>query len=152
MRLSCTARFTKSPSEIADSILDLAEWSSFRGWGPLPGIRSAEFLERMPGVVGTRIGVTNTDGSRHVEEIVEWDVGRRLGLRLCEFPRPLSLLAERFDETWEFLESDEGSRVERTIEIVPRNVLGRLVLPIIGWMLKKAIRRHIIDTGGEIVG
>jgi hypothetical protein len=150
-RLSLTASFPQSPSGIADTILDLAQWTSFCGWGPLPGIRSAEFEVRTPEVVGTRIACVNTDGSTHVEEVVEWDVGRRLHLRLCEFKKPLSLLASRFDEYWIFHECEEGSRADRVIEIVPRNLVGRLVLPIIGWMLKKAIRRHIIETGGEVL-
>ncbi|GAB5496125.1 MAG: hypothetical protein Phyf2KO_12050 [Phycisphaerales bacterium] len=151
LRYTITARFRETPEVVADTILDLAQWSSFRGWGPLPGIRSAEFLEHMPDVVGTRIGVTNTDGSRHVEEIVEWDVGHRLHIRLCEFPKPLSLLADRFDEYWIFGDTADGSLADRVIEIVPRHLLGRMVLPIIGWMLMKAIRRHITDLGGEIV-
>ena len=77
----------------------------------LPGIKAAEFEARTPEVVGTRIRVTNTDGSSHVEEIVEWEPDRRLRLRMGEFSPPLSRLATGFDETWEFErtgEADEG--------------------------------------------
>ena len=151
LKYSVTAQFSETPEEIAETILDMAQWSSFRGWGLLPGIREAEYLERTPGIVGSRIRVTNTDGSRHVEEIIEWDVERCLHIRLCDFPKPLSLLADQFDERWLFRDTTDGALAERVIEIKPRNVLGKLILPIIGWMLMKAIRRHTIDIGGEIV-
>ena len=44
-------------------------------------------------MVGTRIRVTNTDGSTHVEEIVEWEPARRIRLRIGGFSPPLSRLA-----------------------------------------------------------
>jgi hypothetical protein len=66
-----------APADIAGQILDLAKWPEFAGYGPLPGIQSAEFEARTPEVVGTRIKVTNTDGSVHVEEIVEWQADTR---------------------------------------------------------------------------
>ena len=83
-------------------ILDLGLWPSFQGYGPLPGIRAAEYEARTPEVVGTRIRVTDTDGSSHVEEIVEWEPDRRIRLRMGEFSPPLSHLATGFDETFEF--------------------------------------------------
>lgn len=46
-------------------------------YGPLPGIREAEFEAKTAEIVGTRIRVTNRDGSTHVEEIVEWEPTRR---------------------------------------------------------------------------
>jgi hypothetical protein len=74
------------PGEIASQILDLANWTSFTGYGVLPGITSAEFEVRTPDVVGTRIRVTNTDRSSHVEEIVEWRPDRRVRLDMKESP------------------------------------------------------------------
>ena len=74
---SCEETLAMPPEEIARQILDLDLWPGFEGYGPLPGIRAAEFEARTPEVVGTRIRVTNTDGSSHVEEIVEWEPDRR---------------------------------------------------------------------------
>ena len=51
---SCTASLPLALEEIANQILDLANWTSFTGYGPLPGIKAAEFEARPPGVVGKR--------------------------------------------------------------------------------------------------
>jgi hypothetical protein len=99
VRFTCQAMLPLSGPAIAAQILDLARWPEFTGYAFLPGIRSAQFETRTPDVVGTRIRVSNTDGSRHVEAIVEWRPERRLQLVLHEFSRPLSALALRFVET-----------------------------------------------------
>ena len=73
---SCTETLPLAPGDIAGQILDLDKWTAFTGYGVLPGIKAAVFAVRTPGVVGTRIRVTNTDGSSHVEEVVEWHLDR----------------------------------------------------------------------------
>ena len=90
---ACTDTLALSPADIAGRILDLANWTEFTGYAVLPGIRAAEFEVRTPGVVGSRIRVTNTDGSKHVEEIVEWQPEKSLRLHMNEFSAPLSRLA-----------------------------------------------------------
>jgi hypothetical protein len=93
-----SAALPLAPEDIARQILDLANWTDFKGYGVLPGIRAAAFEVRTPVVVGTRIRVTNTDGSGHVEEIAEWEPARRLRLDMKEFSPPLSRLATGFEE------------------------------------------------------
>ena len=83
-------------------ILDVTNWMDFKGFGFLPGIKLAEFEVKTPDIVGSRIRVTNTDGSSHVEEIVEWQSDRRLKLHMNEFSPPLARLATSFEETWSF--------------------------------------------------
>src|SRR4051812_30565135 len=96
---ACTHTLALSPADIAGRILDLAHWTEFTGYAVLPGIRAAEFEVRTPGVVGSRIRVTNTDGSKHVEEVVEWQPEKSLRLRMNEFSAPLSRLATEFVES-----------------------------------------------------
>ena len=80
---SCTETLTLAPEKIAGQILDLANWTDFTGYAVLPGIKAAVYEVRTPGVVGSRIRVTNTDGSSHVEEIVEWHPDHSLRLQIC---------------------------------------------------------------------
>ncbi|WP_437191334.1 hypothetical protein [Planctomicrobium sp. SH527] len=70
---TCQATLPQLPEEIARQILDLSKWPEFDGYSPLPGIKVAEFKAKTAEVVGTRIRVTNRDGSTHVEEVVEWE-------------------------------------------------------------------------------
>lgn len=79
---SCSATSGREPREISQRILDVANWTTFRGYGPIPGIRHAEIECAAPAVVGSRIRVENTDGSTHVEEIVDWQPDRRVELRM----------------------------------------------------------------------
>ena len=134
-----------SPEAIAEQILDVAKWPDFHGYGPIPGIKSAEFETRTPNVVGSRIRVTNLDGSTHVEEIVEWQPNRRLQLQMGTFSKPLSRLAIRFVETWEFERVGNETKVTRSFELNAKSMLTKPVLLVISFFLKRAIARHLTE-------
>jgi hypothetical protein len=143
IRFTCEAVLPLSPEAVAGQILDLSNWTDFKGYGVLPGIKSAEFEVRTPNVVGTRIKVTNTDGSSHVEEVVEWQLDDRLRLDMKEFSPPLSRLATGFTETWEFERLGDGTRVSRCFEMHAKSALTRPALWLISFLLKRAIARHL---------
>lgn len=146
---ACQETLPLAPTEIAQQILDLTRWPDFQGYGPLPGIAAAEFEARTPGIVGSRIRVTNRDGSTHVEEITEWDVHHRLRLRMCEFSPPLSRLATGFQETWEFEPVGNQTHITRTFELTARSVAAWPVLWMISFLLQKAIARHLRQMRGQ---
>ena len=149
---SCEETLAVPPERIAEQILDLDRWPGFEGYGPLPGIRAAEFEVRTPEVVGSRIRVTDTDGSSHVEEIVEWEPDRRLRLRMGEFSPPLSRLATWFDETWRFERTGEATRVVRSFELHPRSAATRPLLWLISALLRRAIARHLRQMRDAVHG
>jgi len=124
-------------------ILDPTKWPDFHGYGPIPGIKVAEFDVQTPNIVGTRIRVMNLDGSNHVEEIVEWQPDHRIQLEMKEFSPPLSRLATGFEETWEFTRTSNGTHVVRSFRLCPKSLLGRLALRVISFFLKRAIARHL---------
>jgi hypothetical protein len=140
---TCEETMHSPPEQIARQILDLSLWPQFRGYGVLPGIRSAEFEHQTPEVVGTRIRVTNTDGSTHTEEIVAWEPERRVKLRMGAFSPPLSRLATGFDETWEFTPLGSMTRAVRLFELHPKSAWSRPTLWIISVLLKRAIAWHM---------
>jgi hypothetical protein len=140
---SCTETLGLAPEAIAGQILDLANWTDFKGYAVLPGIQGAEFEVRTPGVVGSRIRVINTDGSSHAEEITEWQPDRRLRLHLKEFSPPLSRLATEFRETWEFQRIDNATRVIRSFELHAKSAFARPFLWMISFLLKRAIARQL---------
>jgi hypothetical protein len=140
---SCEATLYLAPENIAAKILDLVNWIDFKEYGFLPGIKAAEFEVRTPGVVGSRIRVTNTDGSSHVEEIIEWQPEYRLRLHMREFSAPLSRLATGFVETWEFQRIDNATRVTRSFELHAKSFFARPILWMISFFLKRAVARHL---------
>jgi hypothetical protein len=112
-------------------------------------IKSAEFETRTPNVVGSRIRVTNLDGSTHVEEIVEWQPDRRLQLQMGDFSKPLSRLASAFVETWEFERVGNETKVARSFELNAKSMMTKPVLWFISFLLKRAIARHRRDMKGK---
>ena len=149
---TCRQTLALAPEDIARQILDRTKWPDFHGYGPIPGIEVAEFEVRTPDIVGSRIRVTNTDGSKHVEEIVEWQPAHRLRLHMKEFSAPLSRLATRIEETWEFERVGNETKVTRSFQIHAKSVLTRPLLWMISFLLKRAIARHLREmrTSGEI--
>ncbi len=140
---SCVEVLELSADEIVQQILDLGNWPDFKGYGPLPGVKVAEYEVRTPDILGTRFKVTNTDGSSHVEEVVEYQPNRRLTLRMQEFSPPVSRLATHFDEIWEFEGAGSATRVKRSLHMYARSALMRLPLWMISFLLKRAIARHL---------
>ncbi len=150
---SCRETLRFSPKEIAAQVLDVSKWTGFHGYGPLPGIKAAEFETRTPRISGSRIRVTNADGSSHVEEIVAWEPERRLVLRLGDFSKPLASIATHFIETWDFERAGNETKVARSFEVYPKSLVAKPLLWVISCFLKRAIARHLhemrIGTGGN---
>jgi hypothetical protein len=142
---SCQETLSLEPEVIARQILDLTKWPDFHGYGPIPGIKSAEFVILTPDVVGTRIRVTNLDGSSHVEEIVEWQSSERLQLRMGDFSAPLSRLATSFLENWKFEREGNETKVTRSFELNATSMLTKPILWFISFFLKRAIARHLTE-------
>ncbi len=142
---ACREMLPLAPEKIAEQILDLTKWPEFRGYGPIPGIKSAEFETRTPNVVGSRIRVCNLDGSSHMEEIVVWQPDRLLRLRMGNFSKPLSGLATGIVETWEFERVGHETRAVRFFELNAKSMLTQPALWLISFFLKRAVARHLIE-------
>ncbi len=142
---TCRETLPLPTENIAEQILDLTKWPAFRGFGPIPGIKSAEFEARTSIVVGSRIRVTNLDGSSHVEEIVVWQPNRRLQLQMGNFSKPLAFLATGFLEIWEFEREGNETKVSRSFELTATSIRARPLLWLIAFFLKQAVRRHLAE-------
>src|ERR1700730_8526912 len=146
---SCKETLALAPEDIARQILDLTKWPDFHGYGPIPGIKVAEFDVQTPGIVGSRIRVTNMDGSKHVEEIVEWQPDQRVQMHMTDFSAPLSRLATRIEETWEFERIGIETKVTRYFQMHATSAPARLLLWMISFLLKRAIARHLREMRGQ---
>lgn len=140
---SCTEILPFTPEEVVRQILDVSNWPKFHGYGPIPGIQVAEYEIRTPEIVGSRIRVVNRDGSKHVEEIVSWVANQSLQLHMKEFSPPLSRLATRIQETWEFEPQGSQTKVTRSFELQHKSALARPILWAISFLLKKAVARNL---------
>jgi hypothetical protein len=142
IEIAITGHVEKTPEEICEEILVLERWSEFEGYSILPGIKHAQFETKTPNLVGSRIRVKNTDGSSHIEEIIEWNPASKVAFRFQEFQSPLRHLASYFVESWTFNELDEGTQLSRAMSMVPRGVVGWLMLYPISRLMKKAFSKQ----------
>ncbi len=131
-----------SAETIGEGIFDLANWATFTGYGPIPGI--ARVSKRNDAArVGTIFEVENTDGSTHRETVVAYEPGRRLELRMDHFSAPLNRIAEAFHERWTFATTAEGCVVQRHFDLKPKGLTGRVQLAMVAPLLKQAVGRHM---------
>ena len=132
-----------SPKEICSIILDTSQWKKFEGYSILPGIKKAEFEKRTDTVLGSRIKVYNTDGSTHIEEIIDWDVNKKVVLKFQEFNSPLKYFASHFIEGWNFVASAHRTEIRRIVKIYPKNIFGFILLRPISLLMKKALVKNL---------
>lgn len=149
IEIKVTGHTQQTPQEMCTQLLDMERWSEFKGYSILPGIKQASFETKTPGLVGSRIKVRNTDGSSHVEEIIEWDVTKKVVLQFQEFSAPLNRLASHFVETWEFHPSAHGTDTSRTMTLHPIGIMGWLLLLPISQLMKKAFEKNAAQLSNE---
>lgn len=143
IRFRCEAPLLITRDALFAGIRDTDSWTTFTGYGPLPGIRSAVYEIRTESMVGSVIRVTNTDGSTHRESITTWEPGRKITLEFSDFSRPLSMLAGRFTESWSFAEINGTTVVRRDMVLYPRTVLARPLVWLIARILRRALSHHL---------
>ncbi|MDH3627777.1 MAG: SRPBCC family protein [Acidobacteriota bacterium] len=152
MSFTVSAQSRLSPEELVEEILDVRNWPGFTGWGPLPGIDSATIIEQTSSRVGTRIAVTNSDGSTHEESVTGYVPDRELVMKIENFSTPLKNFARYFVETWQFDRREGVTRIERTFELHAKGLIGQLILVPVGFLLRRAVAAHtkiIAAAGGH---
>lgn len=148
MRFTCRHRLSFSAAELCDQIFTPESWTSWRGYGPVPGIAEAVVIppaDAPESRLGTRFEVTNEDGSRHAEVVVEYEPARRLVMKMGEFNPPLSYLAKNIIETWQFDDDGDSVQVARSFDVQPKNAFSAVPLWFITRLLKAATARHLVE-------
>ncbi|AFY91685.1 SRPBCC family protein [Chamaesiphon minutus] len=131
-----------SPEQICKEIFDVDRWSSFKGYGVLPGIAKVTMKSPANSIVGTEFYVENTDGSKHKETVQSFNVGKCLIIKMSDFTSPIKNIATHFIERWDFENTNSGYRVHRTFELHPKNAFASLPLWLISWLIKQAVAVH----------
>ena len=146
-------KIIKSPAkEISKKALDVTTWSSFEGYGILPGIERAEFEKRTKKIIGSRIRVQNSDGTEHFEEVLEWVPGKKIVMKIHEFPTTLSYLTTHFIEEWNFEKSGKNETlVTRKFQLYPTSFLTRPFLSQIAAFIEKSIAKQLDEIAEDMI-
>jgi hypothetical protein len=140
LEVKVSSKMAITPEQLFHEILQMENWESFQGYGPIPRIRIASFNPLTEQIVGSKIKVENLDGSTHVETIVVWDSYNFIQMELQEFSKPLSYLATHFIERWKL----SGNSVTRSMELHSKSLLARPVLWIISFFMMQALKKHTV--------
>jgi len=137
-----TSETNASPNETFAFIIDLDQWPLFEGFAMIPAIVRAEREDTDPIGVGTRIEVTNSDGSVHHERITVFEPGTAYCIEM-ELTPPVSYVMETIIETVR-LDTTEGggTRLVRTFDLRPRSILSAPVAWLVSRFLHRAVRNH----------
>jgi hypothetical protein len=120
-------------------------FTSFVGYGPIPGIRVARYRDDLGPRLAAVRDVENTDGSAHVEEVTVFDRPRRHDARIHRFGAPFSPLAREAGDDWRFSEERGATRIDRTFRV---ELTSALVLPaalVLKGFLRRAVRRDLAN-------
>lgn len=143
IKLEIESEINTTSDKICSVILDVNNWSEFKGYLFLPGIKKAEFEKKTSSIVGSKIKVENTDGSFHTEEIIEWEVNNKIVLKFYEFSSPVKYFSEKFLEEWSFAKHNGKTRVKRSMIMYPTGILGGMIIKPVSILMKKALKKNL---------
>lgn len=133
--------FDASPAKTWEAFASIEAMSTFVGYGPIPGIASARWIEGEGGTGSVR-EVTNTDGSRHREEVIAFTPHQRMEDRIYGMTSPFRFLVREARDTFELSPDGEGTRLVRTFRFTLRSVLWWPVAVLALALFRRAMRRH----------
>ena len=146
MRLAInTAREIPRPAGVVfDFTNDAANFATFAGFGPIPGIRSAAYETPGEPAVGSRRRMIKTDGTEHIEEIIAMERPSRHVSRITALSPPFSWLVRSGEDDWKFIATETGTIVERTFSFELTTPVAAIVaLPLLHLFMRPAVERDL---------
>jgi hypothetical protein len=130
------------PDEVWNVLTDNDAMPLFSGFGPIPAIRSARWIQGDEYREGAVREVQNADGSSHREEVVTAVKARCLEDRIHDFTSPFRWLVREARDRFELVPNGDRTEMRRTFAIELTNLAwwpaAALLLPL----LRRAVRRH----------
>ena len=146
MRLAIsTAREFDRPADVVfDFTNDAANFTTFAGFGPIPGIRTATYETAGEPAAGSRRRMIKTDGTEHIEEIVRLERPSRHVSKITALSPPFSWLVKSGEDDWRFIASDKGTIVERTFAFELTTPIAAVVAwPLLQLFMRPAVKRDL---------
>jgi hypothetical protein len=137
-----TAAFQVAPEVVWALLVDIDSMPLFAGFGPVPGIERACWVEGDGYREGAVREVCNRDGSRHREKVVAAIAPTLLEDRIYGFTSPLRLLAREARDRFELGAHGSGTMLTRTFTLELRSPLVWPAAALLGLFLRKALSRH----------
>ena len=143
--------FASSPENVWQRFADINTMESFVGYGPIPGIAYAKWIEGN-GAQGSVREVTNTDGSRHREEVVAFEPHHRMEDRIFGMTSPFRFLVREAHDSFEFSPDGDRTRLVRTFRFTLTSPLWWPVAALALAVFRRAVRRHHASVAARLPG
>ena len=142
MQVEETVVFEASPPKVWALMTDLDAMTDFSGYGPIPGIKRAEWLTGNGTNVGSVRRIENTDGSSHREEVMAVEPRRLLVDRIHALDSPLRFLVSEATDRFELAEEGDGTRLVRRFRFELRTALAWPITLVFRPLFRRALRRQ----------
>ena len=144
-------RFDASPDRLFDFTNDAANFTSFAGFGPIPGIRKATYETAGVPRLGSKRRILKNDGTEHIEEITAFERPARHTSRITGLSPPFSWLVRFGEDHWKFAADESGTVVERTFAFELTSPLAAFVaFPLLHFFMRMAVRRDLRNIGASL--
>ena len=140
-----------SRSVVMGHLGDIRAMVDFVGYGPVPGIKQANWLTEGGFREGARRQVENLDGSRHEEMIVEVSA-ERIVERASHFSSPVRLLVHTITDTFILTDRDGSTQLQRVFVLHLRHLAFWPLGTALAFFLRRALRRHHLQLSKRCVG
>jgi Polyketide cyclase / dehydrase and lipid transport len=145
VKFTITRLFHAPAQRVFDFTNDDNNFTSFTGYGPIPGITRARYETPGPPRLGAIRRIEKTDGTEHREEITLFQPPTRHTSRITGLTPPFSWLVREASDDWIF--RAEG----KALTVVERTFSFELTTPLaapVAWLIlqlfmKKAIARDM---------
>lgn len=138
-----SAHLLAPPEAVWAELTTLEHMTDFVGFGPIPGVARAAWLEGAPYAEGSVREVTNLDGSRHLERVQRAEAPRVMEDALFGFTSPLRHVVREGFDRFELERDGASTRLRRTTSFVlSRWWWWPLVWLLLHIFFRRAVRRH----------
>jgi Polyketide cyclase / dehydrase and lipid transport len=154
VNFTITRLFQVPAGRVFDFTNDANHFTTFTGYGPIPGIGKARYITPGSPRLGSVRRVLKTDDTEHVEEITCFERPTRHTSRITELAPPFSWLVKEGSDDWKF--RAEGP----ALTIIERTFSFELTTPIVrplAWLvlhlwMKKAVMRDLDNIMNRLTG
>lgn len=143
MRLRETIQIQASPETVWSTLSDIENMTMFSGFGPIPGIASARWIEGDVCRTGAVREVRNRDGSTHREDVVLADPPHALEDRVYGFTSPFRFLVREARDRFELTPSAGGTTLQRTFTLELTSPIASPLAALLLPALHRAVQRHL---------
>ncbi len=131
-----------APDVVWAELTAIENMTSFVGFGPIPGIKSAAWLSGDGASLGAVRRVTNRDGSTHKEAIVEFEPGRCVEDRIYDFDSPVRFLLKEIRDRFVLASAGAGTRLERRVIFVAKGPWAWPATRLLSALFRRAAERQ----------